>query len=281
MNLSTSPLFWLTLLVYTSQLLVISLWVSHQWRTSRTTLLEKYPQKRFANLYVNPTEVEFKRLMVRKWLDNSAFIIGIIAMAVAISLNAPLKYLVNLVIGVAIIQLIPLAISARWCNQNSRAMAKRYPDKIRSAQLGGDSPLQLIPKGKVILVCSLFVISSVVGFQVSAYQEGVWLSNKTNQLLLLNLVLFVLMVSLMIRVMFASKRDHFADAQEIKQKQQTNVQSILNGLIAFNLFVLVIHLFKLSNIEPAYIVLSASVLVQSMIYTTRHQYLPINPKVYR
>lgn len=281
MNLINEFPHGLVLVIYLSQLMIISIVVSHSWRKSRLLLLQKYPEATFPNLYVQPANTEFNRLTIRKWLDHLAFIIGGAAFVIGLLLNITNTQWGNLLIIVAIIQMLPVMLSAYWCTRNSFLMGTKHPTKLRKTAFKNHTTSAVLPIIKAVVAISLYLASLTIGLSIDNNITSSSELAKLNQLHILNTALFVTIILLCLRLIFGTKHDNFAEPAEAKEKLDTKLNYLLNGIIAFNTFIIAILLSKYFNLDGLYITLTASIFVQLIIYTTKEQYLPINPNVYK
>ncbi len=273
--------YYLVVGVFVCQLISISIWISHSWRKSRETLLNNYPESTFPNLYVQATRVEFQRLKIRKWLDVCAFVVGVVALASSMILAVKIEQLSEVLIYIAIVQLVPFAVSAIWCTQNSHLMKKQFPAKVRKASLRGNTPFDSLPKASVTIALVLFVVTVVLGLNVRDYLGSESAADKLNQLQTLNVAVFIAMLLLGMKTLLGAKTDNFATPEESRTKAMANLRYLANGIITFNVFVIAIMLTKAFDFKLYVIMVLTSLVVQVIVYSTKEQYLPINPSVYK
>lgn len=278
-NLDVSYL--LVLGVFVCQLLSISVFVPNWWRDSRTTLINTYPETSFPNLYVHPAQVELKRLLIRKRLDTIAFSLGLLILIFSVFSGLETDQISKNLIYTAIIQLMPFAVSAFWCSRNSHLMSKKFPTKRRTATLANNRMSGLMPIKKICLVLVLFILSILLAIKVQGYLSSDIEAEKIMQLQILNALVLMAMMALGLRILFGVKRDNFASSNEIQLKSTARLQYLLNGLILFNLFIIGIILIKAFGVALLYVMIATSVVVQLVVYTTKDQYFPIEPGVYK
>ena len=265
--------------VFLFQLFFISIYVSRAWRESRRVLLTKYPQSVFPNLYARDELTENKRLIVRKWLDYAIFVIGL---AVLLYLQTTAKSPNNVadyMLLVALLQLSPMFVSAYWCNQNSRLISNRYPKKRRTAQLTNHTLFDFISLRTLIFTLAVYFIS--VGLVVYMYFFAKPGELKSVYLIGLSTAVTLYIFCLVCVLTFGKKKDHFIEQQERMLKLSDKISALMASLGTYTCFVVTVLLFDLMNLNQSTVSIVASIFAQAIVFTTRNQYYPINPSVYK
>lgn len=279
MNLFNDPPVLLVNLVFLFQLFFISIFMSRAWRKSRQVLLTKYPQKVFANLYAQDEQTEQKRLTVRKWFDYLAFGIGMLVFVALQFVGTEGNSTVDWMLVIALVQLGPMFISAYWCNQNSRILSKRYPKTIRTAQLESNKLANFVSTNKIVVCVLVYLIS--LGLAAYVYFEVRAGDLNVVYLITLSSLVIIYICSLIWKLVYGQKKDHFIDQQERAIKITDNINYLVSSLTAYSGFVIVVLLFNMFQLSDDYINIFASVFAQAIVFKTRNQYYPINPSVYK
>lgn len=279
MNLFTETHAILISFAFLFQLFFISIFMSRAWRKSRQVLLNKYPQKVFANLYAQDEEVEQKRLRVRQLFDYLAFTIGLVTfMAVQFAGTSP-NSIADWMLLIALVQLSPMFISAYWCNQNSQILSKRYPKTIRTAQLECNRLSDFISKTKIMASVAAYIVS--VGFAAYTFLVLRPYELKAVYLIALSTTVVFYVCFLVWKLVYGQKKDHFIDQQERAIKISETLNYLIISLTAYSGFVTAVLTFNLFHLSDIYIGVLASIFAQAIVFKTRNQYYPINPSVYK
>ncbi|MFC3095392.1 hypothetical protein DRW07_16150 [Alteromonas sediminis] len=279
MNLFNEPPVILINLAFLFQLFFISIFISRTWRKRRQVLLTKYPQNVFPNLYAQDEHTEQQRLTVRKWLDYSAFAIGLITFIALQVMGKAQHVIADWMLMIALIQLAPLFNSAYWCNQNSQILSKRYPKKIRTAQLQGNQLADYISIRRVMVSIVMYALS--VGLAAYLYLVAMPGERKVIYLITLSTVVLICIGGLIRQLVYGQKKDHFIEQQERALKISDKLKYLISSLTAYSVFVIILLLSDMVELNDSYINLFASLFAQAIVFKTRNQYYPINPSVYK
>lgn len=266
--------------LFLSQLTTISVYVSYRWCSSRKKLLTQYSQASFPNLYVQPEHTEFQRLKYRRRFDSVVLAIGLCALVFALVSNLSLFELSKIMIVVAALQLLPIFLSGYWCAQNSNIMQKRFPSRIRAAALSSreNYSKQIVYP---LLAVSMYLLSTAVGWWLSNTVSDSYSLDKIVKIQWLSLFVFLSMLFMYLTTMFGRKRDNFAEPEEYLLRVSNKKRYLTVMLCVFNVFILYILCSVAFSFGNIYVTAITSILVQAIVITTKNQYFPINPLVYK
>lgn len=262
------------------QLFSISIYVSLQWRANRTQLFANYPQSHFPNLYVRPESEELKRLSHRKRLDYFAAFIGLIVLTLSLVFRFDTVTLSRSMIMVAGIQVLPLLLSGYWCTKNSQAMKARYPEKIRHATLGEGEKNTIFAAFSSVSVI-LFVICLIIASMVNGSIQNSDIVSSIEKLRWLNVFMFIVMSAMILSALYGKKTDNFATPSEYEDRRRSKLNYLSISFCIFQIFILIIIAAKVFDLNSVFIAMLTSLIVQGIILSTREQYFPINPHVYK
>lgn len=265
--------------IFLIQVFSISFYISRVWLQSRERLLHNYPDTTFPNLYPQTRSTELTRLTVRRWLDSTAGAVGSVLLVFLHINQATPDVIGQWMICMALIQLQPMLLSAYWCNQNAQRQSRRFPDKIRAARLSRNRLTEHVSFSKIIISVILFVGALTFGF----YQHASATENSSKFMALMSLsVAVALYVGFRLCVLlYGKKTDNFISSEEREIKLANKLNRMILWWGVYNGFLVIIQGVNYYSLSEQYVVILASLLAQVIAYTTRNQYYPINPAVYK
>ncbi|WP_110430044.1 hypothetical protein [Glaciecola sp. KUL10] len=279
MNFLNAPPLLLINLAFLFQLFFISIFISRAWRKRRKVLLTNYPQAVFTNLYAQDEQTEHQRLIVRKWLDYLAFAIGLTILIVLNFVGKAQEVLADWMLMIGLTQLVPLFISAYWCNQNSQILSTRYPEKVRKAQLHVNRLTDYISIHRVVVGIVMYAVTVTLAAYMHFFaMQG---EHKILYLIALSSAVILYISSLIWKLVYGHKKDHFIDQQERALKISDKLQHLISSHTAYSCFVVIVLLVDMFQLNQSYMNLFACLFTQAIVFQTRNQYYPINPSVYK
>jgi hypothetical protein len=263
------------------QLFFVSFYLSSKWRKSRFALLNVYPQETFPNLYVQSHEVEVRRLTIRRYLDHAILCIGLCVFAGLFVLGKSTSDMANWMIYVAGVQILPTFVSGYWCDQNAKLMSVRYPSKVRSARLVVNKASDFVSTYKLLAAGILYSLSLLMSLYIYFGKLLTGDSHKVIYLMLLSTSIVCFIFYTLRRLIFGKRADNFAEPEERTEKLSQTVPYLVSLVSFYSLFVMFIEFIYLNNLSSIYISVLSSLFFQLIIFSTREQYYPLNPSVYK
>lgn len=279
MNTLSDPSNLLISFFFLAQLFTISFYISSTWRKSRKVLLEKYPFDTFPNLYAQSQASELTRLSIRKWLDYAILGAGLILVATLQLIDSKQNTLAYAMILLALLQLGPMLLSAYWCQKNSQIMANRFPTKSRLSRIKSNK-LRDYVSARTLLISVVLQTSAIILLSYNYLANAIALS-KFQSLFALSLFVTLYIGVLMIKLFYGKKTDNFMSSEDQETKKVSKLNKLFIALGAYNCFLILAQLTALFNFNELYIAITSSVCAQLIAFSTRNQYYPISPKVYK
>lgn len=258
----TAAMVYLTLI---SQIVVISVLLANKWRKNKTNLLMSYPPADYPNLYVNNAEVEHKRLQLRKLFDYSIAALSLTIVAYVYVNKVDIAMVASAIKFIAIIQLMPWFLSAYWCKENNKRMAKNFPSTKRKSSFQSRRLTDFVAPLKLLLVIVCYL--SILFFSVYIYVEQLWQQQSSTALM--HLALTTLMMAYLAWVLFNSlygkKKDNFISSDDRLTIIAKRCKNTTLFITLYCIFILGLYLVKTFSLSNVYIEVITSIFIQVLL----------------
>ncbi len=272
---ATGITLWLVYGIYLSQVVLLSFYASIRWRDYREAIFSDHPQSEYPRLYVQPLNVEMRRLHIRRILDYLIGLFGIFLLCMALITSMNLQKLSEYLLFYSMVQLIPYSLSSYWGRKNSQLLSESQMPQVRTTSLTPRTINHFVSPKYLTLSLIIFLATQIFG--LSVYFTDLWPSESWRllSLLLLNALMLAFLASRIIKSLFGKRSDYYlANDDRINQMHKT-IRHLMRFLVLYNLFIASLIVIKLltHDIIPVYLLTSIcfQVVLLTLVKTNRMQ----------
>lgn len=227
-------------IVFFSQVVVISFWVSYVWRNNLSSIYKQYSQAEYPKFYCQPVETLYRQLLVRKCLD---FIIGsgcLVLIVFAFFQSTSTKSLANMMFFCAMAQIIPFFVSGYWEAKSNRLRRQNQQPTRRKAQLIARRLGEFVSPWYTYIAVSIFFVSMIVGLYVFVADSWGPSNYSVLALLALSLCVNIFLVSYIYKNLYGKSSDQYIQYSDKLKKIAFTIRRLVFLSISYSFFVITI-----------------------------------------
>jgi hypothetical protein len=275
-TLLSEPLAFFVYSVFISQIAIISFFLPSKWRRFRKELFQEHPQSEYPKLYYQPLEVELSRQKLRKQIDYIFAAIATGALIYSLTYTASLQQTTKLMFLLCIFQLLPFLLSQYWGRKNSKLMQKMPQPQKRKVTLTSRKLTDFIRPSSLIIAIVMYITSITLGLYVywdTIKANGMFDAKSWSlfALLLLNTLVFIYVLVLLNKTLFAKREDQNLSNQDRLFFIQKKLKQLVNSVILYSLFIITLFIFKVIGLGVV------GALILTSIYMQIIMLIKVNP----
>jgi hypothetical protein len=192
--------------------------------------------------------------------------LGLLLVAGSVLVSLPQHQLLMIILFYSSLQLLQYVLDRSWYRSNRSKELKVKNNRIRSTNLHARRLKDFVPALLFSIAIVSYFISTIISVYLLSHDMLMSKMVKTSLLLLLNTTMFAYYFWQVYQVVYAKPKDFQLDYSKRLIQIKNKVKNMLFALTIYNIFILVLLIFKISQMGIASVIILTSLFFQAALF---------------